>query len=107
MTCRPSAVVIDQQGNVTVEGNVNAQKYQVDTSNAQSASLGQATLPAGQASVNITTQAVSSHSAVFVTVDGVPDEPLGVSGKVPGTSFTVEFQKPEPTATPSHWWLIN
>ncbi len=100
-------VVIDKNGNLKVQNTITAKKYQIDTADANSSSLGKAVLPADQTSMTINTTAVSSGSAVFVTPETVIDAPLAVSQKNPGQSFKVEVSKPIDKDVNFSWWIIN
>ncbi len=89
------------------DGNLTTKKINISTADAQSASLGKATLPIGQTSVIIQTTSVGTDSAVFVTLETSNDTPLAVTSRIAGQSFTVELSKPTPRDLRFNWWIVN
>ena len=100
-------LTIDPSGNLITQGTVTAQKYNVDTSNVAAASLGTATLPAGETSVTINTTSVTSKSEIFVTPKSTTDQPLSVTEQNVGQSFTVSTSTPASKDIQFNWWIIN
>ena len=100
-------VTIDAIGNIKTTAAITAKKYNVDTTEALSASLGEATLEAGQTLIDIETSAVTSTSAIFVTPKTKTELPLSVTQQVPGTSFRVELSTPDTKDIKFNWWIVN
>lgn len=100
-------VVIDKNGNLKIQNTLTVKKYNVDTSDLTSSSLGKAILPVGQTSIIINTTSVANNSAIFVTSETVVDVPLAVSQKISGQSFKVEISKPAATDIKFNWFIIN
>jgi len=100
-------VTIDTNGNLQVNAQITAQKYNVDTSNTAASSLGEATLPVGQTSIEIKTSAVTDKSEIFTSPLEAINFPLGIIKKQSGTSFTVGITKPAQQDIKFSWWIVN
>ncbi|HEY1247515.1 MAG TPA: hypothetical protein VGE97_00875, partial [Nitrososphaera sp.] len=71
------------------------------------ASLGEATVKEGSASVVVETSAVSSKSAIFVTPKTKISQPLSVTQQTAGESFKVEMDSPADRDIKFSWWIVN
>lgn len=100
-------VTIDKSGNVKIHESVTAKKYNVDTADVKSASLGKSILPAGQTRIKIETTAVTDNSAIFLTPINELSSPLFIEEQVQGASFTVGISKPEEKDVRFSWWVVN
>lgn len=100
-------VTIDKSGNVKIHESVTAKKYNVDTTDVKSASLGKSILPAGQTRIKIETTAVTDNSAIFLTPINELSSPLFIAEQVQGASFTVGISKPEEKDVRFSWWVVN
>jgi hypothetical protein len=60
-------ILIDTNGNFVSQGQVTAMKYNVNTSNVQSASLGRGIITFGQTQAVINSTAVTNNSEIFIT----------------------------------------
>jgi len=100
-------LTIATDGSLTTQGEVTATKYNVDTSAVAGASLGTATLQAGDTSVVINTAAVTAKSAIFVTPKTKTDQPLSVTTQTAGKSFKVEITTPASQDIKFNWWIVN
>jgi len=100
-------VSIDQYGNVKIAGTVTAKKYNVGTTDANSTSLGSGVIPAGATSVTISTTAVTSSSAIFVTPETKTSRTLAVTEKISGKSFKVEITETRTTDLKFKWFIVN
>jgi hypothetical protein len=100
-------VTVDIDGNIETVGEITAKKVNIDNSQVASASLGQATLPAGATSVVVNTTAVTSQSRIFITPRTKTSQPLSVTVQTAGTSFRVEVVSPTPAPIKFDWWIVN
>ncbi len=100
-------ILIDKNGNLTIQNVLTAKKYNVDTTDLTSSSIGNGVITAGTTSVTITTLAVTSNSEVFVTPVSDTDKPLIVKNKVAGKSFDVTILAPYASDIHFDWFLIN
>ncbi len=100
-------VTIDTDGNFHTTGTVTAKKYTVDTSDPLSASVGEATIPAGKTEIEINTSAVTNKSQIFTSPDEALDFSIGVIKKNPGKSFTAKIIKSLPDPIKFSWWIVN
>lgn len=102
-----SKVTIDTSGNIKTSGVVTAKKYNVDTSDNASTSVGEAVIPAVQTSIEVKTTAVTNQSQIFTSPEEPLDFSLGIVHKEPGALFTVEITKPAQQDIKFSWWIIN
>ena len=105
-------VTIDTDGNMVVNGDLTAKSIKVDElkitrDKDQAATIGNATIPAGQTSVTIKTTAVKANSEIFVTSKTNTTIPLNVTSQVDGTSFTVKIGIPLDEDVNFNYWIIN
>jgi hypothetical protein len=100
-------VVIDTQGNINVKAQITAKKYNVDTSDVLSASLGTGTLAQNTTKIVIQTTAVTSKSRIFLTPTTKTGQPLSVTAQNDGKSFTVEINQPADEDIKFNWWIVN
>ena len=96
-------IVIDTNGNMKVQGEITVKKLNVDTEDVASASLGTATLPAGDTTIVIETTAVTDKSKVFLTPKTKVLLPLSVTKQTAGDSFTVEVSSPTTKDVEFNW----
>lgn len=97
--------VITAKGDLIVENSVSAQKYNVDTSSVLGASLGKATIPAGQKDLVINTTAVSTTSAIFVTPE-IYAIPVASEATRAG-EFVIRLPFTIADDLKVNWWVIN
>jgi hypothetical protein len=100
-------VVIDTIGNLTVKEEVTAKKYNVDTTDKDSASIGKGTIKIGQTEVIIKSSSVTSDSNIFLTPTIETDVPLAVIEKLDGESFKVKIVKKADEDISFNWWIVN
>jgi hypothetical protein len=100
-------ITIDQKGNLAIKETVIAKKYEVDTTDKSSSSIGEAVLPARQTRTTIETSAIAEKSAVFLTAEDELTYPLFILEKNQGNSFTVGISQPEPRDIKFNWWVVN
>jgi len=110
-------VTIDTSGNLTVNGKITAKTIRADEAdlgkvnikedNTASASVGEATIPAGQTSVVVKTAAVTDTSHIFTSPDEALDFSIGIIDKKPGQSFTAAIPKPVDKDIKFSWWIVN
>ena len=98
-------VTIDTNGNIQTSGIVTAKKYNVDTSDSASASVGEATLPAGQTRVEVKTSAITDTSKIFATPKKLP---IPVSTDITGKqTFEIDIKEPLQKNLQIDWWVVN
>ncbi|OGH21221.1 MAG: hypothetical protein A2629_02580, partial [Candidatus Levybacteria bacterium RIFCSPHIGHO2_01_FULL_41_15] len=101
-------VTIDNKGNIKTEGELTVKKVNIDTAASDAASLGSATLLAGQTSVIIETTAVTNKSKVFITpTTKTGNRSLIVSQKSAGTGFTVTIETSYTSDIKFDWWIVD
>ncbi|HSW96229.1 MAG TPA: hypothetical protein VLF89_00220, partial [Candidatus Saccharimonadales bacterium] len=100
-------IIIDTDGNMKTAANITAKKYNVDIEDIKSASLGEATIQAGESEVDIPTTTVTKDSKIFVTAESLITQPLIVTSKKAGKSFTVQMASPAITDVKFNWWIVN
>lgn len=100
-------VTIDKSGNLKIQESVAAKKYNVDTTDVRSASLGKSVLPAGETRITVETTAVTEDSAIFLTPIGEVTTPLFIAEQKQGASFTVGISKEEQKEIKFSWWVVN
>jgi hypothetical protein len=111
-------VVMDTNGNVKVEGDITAKSVTteklniltpepVSSQSAETKSIGEAIIPAGQTSLTVNTTAVGINSFVFVTPKSSIDFSIAVTEQVPGESFTVQIPSTQVTDVKFNWWVVN
>jgi len=100
-------ITIDTSGNLQVNAQITAQKYNVDTSNPASASTGEATIPAGQTSIDVKTSAVTSSSNIFTSPEEPLDFTIGITSQKSGVSFTAKIPTPSTSDIKFKWWIVN
>ncbi|HEV2339954.1 MAG TPA: hypothetical protein VGT05_04330 [Patescibacteria group bacterium] len=98
-------VTIDTSGNIQIHAAMTVQKYDVDTSNTASASLGTVTISQGTTNVVVQTTAVTGGSKIFVTASSPVN--IGVSNKIAGKSFSITLDKPATQSIFVDWWIVN
>jgi hypothetical protein len=108
-------ITIDTSGNLVSTGDITAKtihadeadfgKLNIQAEDTAAASVGEATIPAGQTSIVITTSAVTDKSKIFVT----PHTPVvyGVTSRLEGKSFTITIDKPLNKDLVLDWWVLN
>ncbi len=100
-------VVIDTDGNVIVKKEVTAKKYNVDTTNKESASIGKGSIKVGETEVIIKSTSVTGNSNIFLTPTVETDVPLAVVEKIAGNYFKVKIVKEAEEDISFNWWIVN
>ncbi len=100
-------VTIETNGSLTVKESVTAKKYNVDDNEEESASIGEATLKAGETEIVIKTTSVTESSKIFLTPTKETDMQLAVVEKERGKSFTVKVVKEAEQDISFNWWIVN
>ncbi|MDO8240703.1 MAG: hypothetical protein Q7T51_01855 [Candidatus Moranbacteria bacterium] len=101
-------------GDITIVGKLTSQITEtgsiiitVDPKNKDKATIGEATIKAGDTSVTVNTKAVSGDSKVFVTSMIVTDQPLAVTKINAGEGFIVKIKIPSVEDLKFNWWLVD
>ncbi|HRN70240.1 MAG TPA: FG-GAP-like repeat-containing protein, partial [Candidatus Woesebacteria bacterium] len=100
-------VVIDTDGNITVEKEITAKKYNVDITDKEASSIGKDSIKVGETEVIIKTKSVTSSSNIFLTATIETDVPLAVVEKIAGQSFKVKIVKEAEEDISFNWWIVN
>ena len=101
-------VTIDTSGNIKTEGEITVKKVNIDTTQLSSASLGSATLSAGDTSVVVSTTAVTGRSRILVTpTTKTGNQVLVVSNKSSGNGFTITIEQPYDRDIKFDWWIVD
>ena len=102
-------VVIDTNGNIDTAGTLTAQKVNIPTTPANSASAGEGTITAATQQITINTHAVTAQSLIYITFtdDYAPAIRYWIESKVAGTSFTIKLDKTVTSNTKFNWWIVN
>jgi hypothetical protein len=98
---------VDTNGYLVTTGEITAAKYNVSVSDESKASIGKGTIVAGQTSAVIDTTVITEDSLVFVTATTKTKQPLTVTTKVNGESFTVEIDTAETRDISFNWWIVD
>jgi hypothetical protein len=97
-------IVITPTGDITTQGSITSNKVNVSTPSVSAASAGKTVIPAGQASVTITTTALTDDSLIFAT----PDRTVAISARKTGTNtFVIELASSSAVDTRVNWWIVN
>lgn len=100
-------ITIDVDGNMKTAAEITAKKYNVNIEDVKSASLGEATIPAGESKIEVPTTTVTKNSKIFVTAESLITQPLIVTEKKEGKSFTVQMTSPSSIDVKFNWWIVN
>ena len=97
-------VVIEPDGRLTVDGTVEAEKIDINTTEVASASAGKVTIPAGETTIVVETLALTPDSLIFVT----PETPVAIgSKKLDETTFEITIERVQGVDLEVSWWVIN
>jgi hypothetical protein len=101
-------VVIDTEGNIKVEGTITAENVEAKNYTVLGdQSIGSATIPAGAASIEISTTVASESSKIFLTSTSLTDKQITVVKKSDG-KFKVAIPLPAATTPISFdWWIVG
>jgi hypothetical protein len=98
-------VVIDTDGNLTVKETVKAKQFEVDKTDAQSASAGRVKIEAGDIKIKINTTAIKSSSLIFATSVGTP---VAIGTKyVDDDVFEIVLPRALEKDLEVNWWIVN
>lgn len=101
---------VQNTGDIDILGKLSAQTLEtgelaIKVIDPAAATIGQATIPAGETSVVVETTGVSADSNIFVT----PTEPvkIGVNNIVAAKEFTISIDEPQKDDVGVNWWIIK
>ncbi|KKS20776.1 MAG: hypothetical protein UU80_C0043G0002 [candidate division WWE3 bacterium GW2011_GWA1_41_8] len=103
-------IVIQPDGNMTVDGTIQATKVIADEYSVKGTSqmVGSGTIYAGQTFATIISPTVKGTSKVFVTATTTTGgQPLIVTEKLEGFTFTVAIDTPVWNDINFDWWIVN
>jgi len=100
-------VTIDTKGSLNVKETIKAKKYEVDTTEEESATIGEYTMKAGETEVEIETTSVTESSRIFLTPTIETDLQLAVVEKIRGKSFKVKVTRELDKDISFNWWIVN
>jgi len=100
-------MIIDNQGNLTVQGKVLAQEIETKKLTIKE-NAGTAILPAGQSQLLITNYSITPNSLIFLTpLSSTANQSLYVKLKNPGEHFIVATDKALPHDISFNWLIVN
>ncbi|OGK37318.1 hypothetical protein A3F03_04340 [Candidatus Roizmanbacteria bacterium RIFCSPHIGHO2_12_FULL_41_11] len=98
-------VTIDQKGNMKVEAEITAKKYNVQVGDTAAASIGEAVIPAGETKIKIKTTSLTSVSKIFVEPI---DQPVATSvSRIDDTTFEIRIKESLDQELKLNWWIVN
>ena len=100
-------VLIDKKGNLTVQEEVTAKKFNIDTSNDDGLSIGEGQIQKGQKEVLIQTNSVTDKSKIFLTPKTELGVPVSVVEQKDGEYFKVSIKEEADTDVAFNWWVVN
>jgi hypothetical protein len=106
-------VTIDINGNIKAAGKITApeietKKLFIQTTDVAGATIGTGVIETGETTVTIPAVTITAKSKVFVTATSLTGkQPLIVSRKDPGKSFTVKIEQPINSEITFDWWIVN
>ncbi len=102
-----------ENGSLQILGNLEADGvvagiFKVKVSDKDKATIGEAEIKAGDASVDVETKAVGKDSEIFITPKNVmTDQQLVVIQKKEGVSFSVAVKNPAESDIEFSWWIVD
>ena len=100
-------VLIDKKGNLTVQEEVTAKKFNIDTSNNDALSIGEGQIQKGQKEVLIKTNSVTDKSKIFLTPKTELGVPVSVVEQKDGEYFKVSIKEEADSDISFNWWVVN
>ncbi len=100
-------VLIDRRGNLSVQEEITAKKYNVDTSDNEALSIGEASIQKGQKEILIKTKSVTDKSKIFLTPKTELTIPVSVIEQKDGEYFKVSIKDEADTDVVFNWWVVN
>ncbi len=109
-------VEFDAQGNITASGSATIAKLNISSmddatatlSATSSATIGEATVPAGITTLTVKTTAVTDQSLIYITpLSSTNNQVLYVKTKTPGNGFTVNIDAAITKNVKFNWWIVN
>jgi len=104
-------LTIDPSGNLISQGSISAKQVITDKltliTATSSASVGEATIQAGQVSRTISTTSITDASKIFVTSKTQGSGSIYVTNQVVGKSFTVTIDASFIKDILFNWWIVN
>lgn len=98
-------ITIDISGNTQINASLTAKKFNVDTTDVQSASAGKAVIQKGKTSIDITTKALTNNSFIFATPDTIP---VAIAKKqISPDTFELTIAQPLIQDLRVDWWIVN
>ena len=109
---------IKVSGDLQVDGDILGKSLTVEKINVatpspepdgtSNASIGEATIAAGQTEILIETAAATTNSKVFVTATSpTGGQTIYVAEKNPGENFKVKIDAPAAASITFDWWVVN
>ncbi len=98
-------VVIDTDGNLTVQEEITAKKYNVDTSNDEESSAGSVVIKKGEVEIEIETTSLTESSLIFTSPKKIA---VPVATEVIGKNkFLLKLDKKLTQDLEVSWWIVN
>lgn len=93
--------------NLNLTGGLTTSGLTIENQSNNAKTIGQATIPAGETSATVNTQAVTANSRIFVSPTGTNFVDWTISDKVIGQSFTISIKDPAVSDTAFDWWIVE
>jgi hypothetical protein len=87
----------DRNGKLAVNGEVEAQKFTVQTNGGENQTAGSSTLPANQTKLVINNTLVKASSIIILTPKQTSNQSMAVTSRIENKSFTVEVENSSST----------
>ncbi|OGK13731.1 hypothetical protein A2861_03510 [Candidatus Roizmanbacteria bacterium RIFCSPHIGHO2_01_FULL_38_15] len=100
-------VKIDKKGNLMVQEEITAKKYNVDTTDSEVLSIGQGTIPKGKKEVLIKTKSVTDKSKIFLTPKTELGVPISVVDQKDQEYFKISIIEEVDSDVVFNWWVVN
>jgi hypothetical protein len=98
-------MIFEPNGNLKVQGTIEAEKFAVNTTKTESATAGKAIIPAGQLTFEVKTTSITDSTLILVT----PETPAAIGSKINDTKdgFIITLKDTETNDLPVNWLLVE
>jgi len=98
-------ILLEPNGDMKVEGTVEAKQFSVDIAEEESATAGKVTVEAGEDKVEVKTKAITETALILVT----PERPVAIGSKMneTGDGFIITLKESEAEDLKVNWLLVE
>ena len=98
-------ILLEPNGDMKVEGTVEAKQFSVDIAEEESATAGKITVESGEDEVEVKTKAITETALILVT----PERPVAVGSKMneTGDGFIITLKESEAEDLKVNWLLVE